>query len=204
MKYLFIAIVVIVVGLTIFIGVGGEDYSLYIEETEQLRSRKDRNFKSTEDSPLLPEDKDSFQGLDYYEVKPEFRITARLVKNQSMERLVLGSSTGEYLTYIKYGYAEFELDGKEQKLLLLQSTGRDSSNQLFLPFSDETSAVETYGGGRYLDLDYDPSSKKIILDFNKAYSPYCAYNENYSCAIPPPENHMMVAIPAGEKNYTKK
>jgi len=203
MKYFFIAIVLAVIGLTIYLGVGEEDHTLYIQEITDLRNRKDRNFKNEQDSPLLPVDKETFTGLNYYEVDPEFRVMARLQKNERMERLTVGASTGENLIYLKYGYAEFQLEGTNHRMLLLQETGANSSPRLFLPFSDETSALETYGGGRYLDLDFDPRSKKITLDFNRAYAPYCAYNENYTCAIPPSENHLTIAILAGEKNWVK-
>jgi uncharacterized protein (DUF1684 family) len=73
--------------------------------------------------------------------------------------------------------------------------------KLFLAFGDETSARETYGAGRYLDVQKVPGSKTITLDFNKAYNPYCAYNETFSCPLPPQENLLQVAIKAGEQTY---
>jgi hypothetical protein len=199
MKYFFLAIVIGVVGLTIYFAFQEEDHTLYINEIEQLRERKDRNFKM-EDSPIPEPDRTSFTGLQYYPVDPDFRVMAKLEKNSTLERVQLPSSTGQDLIYLVYGKAVFKLNGERYSLILLQETGQGSSSRLFLPFSDETSARETYGGGRYLDLDFDPRSTRVTIDFNKAYFPYCAYKELYTCAIPPPQNNLPVPIKAGEKN----
>jgi uncharacterized protein (DUF1684 family) len=115
---------------------------------------------------------------------------------------VLTTSTGEEERYLDYAWAIFDLDGTEHRLLVLEIMSMGPNRgKLFLAFADETSARETYGGGRYLDLKKIPAATTIELDFNKAYNPYCAYNENYSCPLPPPENLLKVAILAGEKSY---
>lgn len=104
--------------------------------------------------------------------------------------------------HTEYAYAEFELDGIKNKLLILEI--RDMGpyrGTLFLAFADKTSAVETYGAGRYLDVKKVPGATSVTLDFNEAYNPYCAYNDWYSCPFPPKENILEVAIQAGEKTY---
>jgi uncharacterized protein (DUF1684 family) len=115
---------------------------------------------------------------------------------------VLQTSTGEQARYLDYAWASFELQGKKCKLLILEVMDMGPNRgKLFLAFADETSAKETYGGGRYMDLKKVPAAASIELDFNKAYNPYCAYNENYSCPLPPRENLLRIAVRAGEKSF---
>src|SRR5690606_16153988 len=109
-------------------------------------------------------------------------------------------------SFLEYAFAEFDFDNRKNRLLILEVIDMGpTKGTLFLAFGDKTSAAETYGAGRYLDLKKVPKgSKTITLDFNKAYNPYCAYSDNYSCPFPPPENLLEVAINAGEKVYEKK
>jgi uncharacterized protein (DUF1684 family) len=110
---------------------------------------------------------------------------------------------GEAEYFIKYGYATFKLKDKSHKLLLLlQLNNEDEKDKLFLPFTDKTNGFETYGGGRYLDLDLEKDDQ-LIIDFNFAYNPFCAYNDNYTCPVPPAENQLDIEIKAGEKEYVK-
>jgi uncharacterized protein (DUF1684 family) len=117
------------------------------------------------------------------------------------------TTTSRLAKYVKYGEATFKLDGKEDQLNIYQSLSLREKpaykDYLFLPFTDETSGKESYSGGRYIDLTI-PKGNKIIIDFNKAYNPYCAYNHKYSCPIPPKGNHLNIAIKAGVKRYQKK
>jgi uncharacterized protein (DUF1684 family) len=145
---------------------------------------------------------DSIKALDYFQPDLTFRVMASLEPVQQKQVRVLQTSTGEQERYLDYAWASFELQGKECKLLILEVMDMGPNRgKLFLAFADETSANETYGGGRYLDLKKVPAATSIELDFNKAYNPYCAYNENYSCPLPPRENLLNVAIRAGEKAY---
>ena len=115
---------------------------------------------------------------------------------------MLGTSDGKEEHYLEYAYADFKLHGKAQRLLILELMDMGPNRgKLFLAFADETSANETYGAGRYLDVTRTSGSNTITLDFNKAYNPYCAYNDEFSCPFPPKENLLTVAIMAGEKNY---
>ena len=116
------------------------------------------------------------------------------------------TTTGRESTEVVYGIAKFTLNGKDHELEIYQSpeliTQAEYEDYLFLPFTDNTNGEETYGGGRYLDLRI-PKGNKIILNFNKAYNPYCAYNTNYSCPITPRENYLDIEIKAGVMIYKK-
>ena len=123
------------------------------------------------------------------------------------EKPFLMPTTTERLPeYVKYGEAHFKINGKQLKLNLYKSTKPYSEpgyeDYLFLPFTDLTSGDGSYGGGRFLDARI-PEGNTILLDFNKAYNPYCAYNSMYSCPIPPKENDLDIRIEAGVKDYKK-
>jgi uncharacterized protein (DUF1684 family) len=108
-------------------------------------------------------------------------------------------SLGAPESYQRWGTAEFELNGQPQKLTLLQKAG---DKQLFVPFTDPTNGQQTYGAGRYIDVPLPAAeANEIELDFNQAYSPYCAYNHEYSCPKPPAENRLTVPVAAGEQAY---
>lgn len=172
----------------------------YVEEVLQERRDKTNFMLHDEQSPLKPEQKKAFSGLNYFEPDPAYRIEARVEENKDKELLTLPTSDNKQKPFKKWGYAVFEMEGQEQRLLLLQPAYGPDMEGLFLPFSDATSADETYGAGRYLDLK-TPKKDKLVIDFNKAYNPYCAYTEGFSCPFPPKENILPVAIRAGEKTF---
>ena len=201
MKKFLPIIVVLVAGISVIYSLqGGESKEAYIERIQEERQRTEGFMRSNPESPFAP-DSIEFKGLDYYAPDPDYRVRARLTPIQSQKLLQMPTSTGEEEKYIRYAYADFDLNGQPQRLLLLQPF--DSQTMLFVPFADATSGEETYGGGRYLDLEMPPRTggKTIELDFNKAYNPYCAYNASFSCPLPPKENMLDVAIRAGEKAY---
>mgnify|MGYP006291317161 CR=1 FL=1 len=201
MKKFLPIIVVLVAGISVIYSLqGGETEEEYIERILEERQRTEGFMRSNRESPFAP-DSIAFKGLDYYTPNPDYKVRARLTPIQSQKLLQMPTSTGEEKKFIRYAYADFELNGQPQRLLLLQPF--DSQTMLFLPFTDATSGEETYGGGRYLDIEMPPrtGSKTIELDFNKAYNPYCAYNASFSCPLPPKENMLDVAITAGEKAY---
>jgi uncharacterized protein (DUF1684 family) len=138
--------------------------------------------------------------LNYYPVNEEFKILAKFTRIQRVQPIFIPTTTGESKKYIPYGYAEFELEGKPQKLLLYQDWEENNPNKLSLMFADNTSGDATYGGGRYLDVPKS-STNAITIDFNMAYNPFCHFNDEYSCPIPPSANLMTVTIEAGEKLY---
>lgn len=158
------------------------------------RAAKDEQFRTTEDSPIA--DKESFHGLHYFAPDLSYRIKANISPYMKDDKeVVVNYTDGTSEKYEKYGYANFKIGDQEQKLLLLKN-----ESIISVLFKDATSGKETYGGGRY--LDYPVSEIKnnvIILDFNKAYNPYCVYQESYACPVPPKENTLSVAILAGEQ-----
>ncbi len=151
-------------------------------------------MRYSEDSPFEGQ---AFDSLNYYPPDLTYRIVARFEAPENASIITLGTNDGKNEDYLTYGFAEFKLDGKSQRLRILENVEEE---KLFIPFGDETSAEETYGAGRYLDIEHH-GSRTIVLDFNRAYNPYCAYVDNFTCPLPPPENLLTVAIRAGEKTY---
>ncbi|TLV02345.1 DUF1684 domain-containing protein [Dyadobacter luticola] len=157
------------------------------------RAAKDEQFKTTKDSPI--KDKENFHGLHYFEPDLSFRVKANISPYMKDDKEVVVKYTdGTSEKYEKYGYANFTIGGQTQKLLLLKNEAI-----LSVLFKDATSGKQTYGGGRYLDYPLTAVKNNVImLDFNKAYNPYCVYQETYACPVPPAENTLTVPINAGE------
>ena len=125
-----------------------------------------------------------------------------MVPLQNRKMLELPMTDGSVERYLRHSFAEFELMGESVRLLLLQAADETDKRNFFLAFADDTSGRESYGGGRYLNLRQD-GQQSITIDFNLAYNPYCAYNPDFACPIPPKENILDIPIRAGEKNYDK-
>lgn len=180
--------------------IGGGSSDEYNARILQERQDKDRYMQTSEESPFA-DASEPFAGLKYYPPNEKFRIIATLRRVEEKKVRVLATSDAGEERYLEYAWAEFDLDDRKNKLLILEIMEGADKGSLFLAFGDQTSANDTYGAGRYLDVRKVPGSATVELDFNKAYNPYCAYNESYSCPFPPPENLLGVAIRAGEKNY---
>jgi uncharacterized protein len=171
-----------------------EDIS-YMTGIENFRSDKDASMKTSKESPI--EDKANFKGLHYYYADPKFKVKAELDRFKSGQKFTVSMSGGTTEEYEPFGNATFEIDGQKCALKLFKSEG----NLLFIPFKDKTNGTETYGGGRYLDVDMSAiNGTQIDLDFNKCYLPFCAYNHSFTCPVPPVENTLQIAVKAGEKN----
>ena len=180
---------------------GGKSPEEYAKEIQFERKEKDLFMMSGEDSPFKGS-KEVFQGLKYFPPDLRYSINAALVPIQNKKMIILPTSDGKEKKYLEHAYAEFELDGITNKLLILEMTEIGPyRGTLYLAFADKTSANETYGAGRYLEVKKVPGASSVLLDFNKAYNPYCAYSDNFSCPFPPGENVLQVAIRAGEKSY---
>lgn len=158
---------------------------------------------------LNQEEIDHFEGLAYFEVDSTYRKTAAFTKNKG-KRFKMPTSTEREPIYRRYGFVDFLVDGKSQRLTVYQNIAlkkqKEYKKHLFIPFRDATSGIESYGGGRYLDVQI-PSGKTLIVDFNQVYNPYCVYSHRYSCPIPPEENTLTVPFRAGEKvpvGYSKE
>ncbi len=176
---------------------------------QELSSREyqqilDKEYGDKEESPLTEEDFKTFKGLDFYPINEKFIVEASFVRTPD-EKVFKMKTTGiRTPDYVKYGELIFTLDGKEFKLNLYQNIDlikkEGFADHLFLPFSDLTCGKESYIGGRYIDMRI-PKWKTVVIDFNKAYNPYCAYNHKYSCPIVPLENDLDIAIRAGVKKF---
>ena len=201
-KNIVILLVVVIVAITMFYSFqGSQDDTAYVIETEKEREEKDRFMRSSPESPFAKSE-DVYNGLKYYPPDIRYRIIATLIPVEQKKPVILTTNDGKEQHYVEYAYAEFKLGGVLNKLLILEIAGMDPfAGKLFLAFGDETSAGQTYGAGRYLDVIKTPGSSTIKLDFNLAYNPYCAYDNSYSCPLPPRENILSIPIEAGEKNY---
>lgn len=205
MKKIFpVAVIIIIIVVIMYSLQGGESREDYVERIQEEREKTERFLQGSEESPFAP-DSIPFEGLQHYPVDPNYRVKARLEPIQQQKLLTLPTTTGQEEKYIRYGYAEFNLNGKVNRLLVLQPLESEEPQQLFIAFADETSGEETYGGGRYLNVEMPARAgqKTLELDFNLAYNPYCAYNPTYSCPLPPKENVLTIPIRAGEKIYGK-
>ncbi len=169
-------------------------------EINIFRAEKDSHFGSDPDSPIPREERSRFKGLKYFPPSPAYRVKARLVRLERPDIIAMTTSKGTTQPYLGHGVFNFELEGKKLRLHCYKAAGDPHDRSLFTPFTDETSGKETYGSGRYLDIE-DTEGDDYVLDFNLAYNPYCAYSENYVCPFPPRENRLPVRVPAGEKNY---
>ncbi len=171
-----------------------------LKESHDYQINLISEYSNPETSPLQGAELDSFQGITFFPVDKKYILEARFtpIKNDSI--IEFNTSAGRIRKYKKYGTLDFRIDKMPQKLIVYQSYPimENYPDHLFLPFYDLTNGVETYGGGRYLDLNTsDIKGRKVLLNFNKSYNPYCAYSKKYSCPIPPIENTMDIAIMAG-------
>lgn len=178
----------------------------YINSVKKIRTDRDREYRDTKQSPLEPGDIDGFKGLSYFKAAPGYRVQARFVRTPDEKKFGMPTTTGQTRVYLKYGELKFVIAGRAQTLGVYQSESLSKTekykNYLLVPFTDLTNGKETYGGGRYIDFAI-PTSEAVVLDFNLAYNPSCAYNARYSCPIPPRQNHLDIKIKAGEKAYRK-
>lgn len=180
----------------------------YKDEIKLFQYELNTEYADASKSPLTKEDLKTFKALDFFEINEKYKVTAQLEYTPNSPVFELKTTTDRLPLYRKYAIATFVLDGKEHQLNIYQSQDLMNSleykNYLFLPFNDTTNGKSTYGGGRFMDLEIPSTeSNTIIIDFNKAYNPYCAYNHIYSCPIPPKENTLNIAIEAGVKAYKK-
>lgn len=166
-----------------------------MNELQTFREQKDDFFATYPESPLTHEQRHHFAGLDYFPESEDLRFLVELEEFPEKERIMMQTSTGDVQPYLRYGRFKFTVDGYEAELTVYYD-----DHGFFLPFSDALAGEETYPAGRYLEPDRLPDGK-LLIDFNLAYNPYCAYNELYSCPLPPAENRLAIPIRAGEKIF---
>lgn len=160
-------------------------------------ARRDSLF-ATDASPLLPAARAAFSGLPYFPYDTALVVRAAFVPAVRADTGRFPTSTGELRPMVTAGQLVFQAGGAERRLVAYHPLEEAGPGRLFVPFRDATSGRETYGGGRYLDLDVDPAGR-YTLDLNQAYHPYCVYAEAFSCPLPPPENTMELRVTAGER-----
>ncbi|TVZ15638.1 DUF1684 domain-containing protein [Maribacter sp. MAR_2009_72] len=174
----------------------------YNQSVLDFQQHLNEEYKNPDESPLDKKDLKWFKGHDFFPINEKYRVVAKFTKIMNPTPFLMKTTTSRLSMYEVYGVANFELDGKEYQLNVYQNhklrETEEYKNYLFLPFTDLTNGDQTYGGGRFIDLEI-PEEETIVIDFNKAYNPYCAYSSNYSCPIPPKENDLDIHITAGIK-----
>jgi uncharacterized protein (DUF1684 family) len=152
------------------------------------------------ESPIPVPERAAFEGLSYYPIDPAYRLPALLKEDKSGPPLTIELQTSANVPrkMRRVGTLAFTLQGLPYTLLAFNDIDAADLKRLFVPFGDLTSGRETYGGGRYIELDRTPTGF-YDLDFNRAYHPYCLYNPSFECPVPPRENRLLVAVLAGEK-----
>lgn len=167
------------------------------------------DYKDASKSPLKKKDLKNFKGLDFFPVDSSYIVIATLSRTPDAPVFKMPTTTDRKPLYRQYGIVSFNLKGKEFQLSLYQSQDEIDDpvykDYLFLPFTDDTSGEESYGGGRYMDVFISAITEDdtIVLNFNNTYNPYCAYNDKYSCPITPRKNHLDIEIRAGVKDFKK-
>ena len=175
----------------------------------RFRREKDELFRTHPQSPVEPDERAAFQGLRYFEHDPSYRVVARFEPGDGTELVIeTGGSDGD-VRYRRGGRLVFQLAGRECHLTVFSLV--QYAGGLFVPFRDTTSGRATYGGGRYLFdtakntdglvLEVRAGSPEVTLDFNYAYNASCAYSPRWACPLAPPENHLQVAVQAGERSF---
>ena len=166
-------------------------------DIDDFRKQKDEFFAQGHGSPLEHDQQHDFSGLDYFPENPSLRFEVDPERFDNPEEVRMMTSTGDIAEFRRWGQVRFSVDGQIAELALYQDIHQ---GHLFIPFTDATSGTDTYGAGRYLDPVLLEDGR-VSVDLNYAYNPYCAYNDHWSCPIPPAENHLAVPIHAGEKNF---
>lgn len=175
------------------------------EDILAFQNRLNNEFQDPDHSPLIKKDRQTFKGHTFYPIDLAYRLKANFTRTPDEKPFKMAATRGEAMSFVKYGEIRFVINGAEQKLNVYQNLDpakkAENKTYLFLPFKDLTNSVETYGGGRFIDL-LIPDGDTVIVDFNKAYNPYCVYNDRYACPVTPVENTLNIEIKAGVKGPT--
>ncbi len=194
------------ISVTLIFSSCGKDYTpeelKYIKKIEKSRAEKDSLFKNDPTSPFNYKGKVEFHPLNYFDVDPDFVLESKLYEYEDKDTVVIFGTKGEERSSVRYGYLKLNYKGTKFKLNVYETIYQDTLKYYSIWFTDETTNDETYGVGRYMDFELKNDPDHIYyIDFNTAYNPYCAYTSTYSCAIPTKEDHIAIAIKAGEKKF---
>ncbi len=174
----------------------------YEKMVKKTRKEQEKSFVKREKKA---NPKGKFDYFHYFDIDQKYRVKAHVQRTPDSEPFKMPTSTSRMAEYKKFAVLTFVIDDKSLNLSVYQSMrlldNPEYKNYLFLPFKDLTCGDETYGGGRFLEMNEAVVGDSLTLDFNVCYNPYCAYSDRYSCPIPPEENHLDVRIPAGVKGW---
>lgn len=174
----------------------------YIFEIEKERLEKDVYMRDNANSPFNYKSKIEFHPLKYFDVDPAWVFNSKLFEYESKDTVSVFGTKGEERKAVRYGYVKINYENQDININVYQSKSRSGATYYSIWFTDKTTNKETYGVGRYLDFELvDDPDYEYTLDFNKAYSPYCSYSPEYSCAIPTKEDYIDIPITAGEKKF---
>lgn len=168
-----------------------------MSDLDAFRRAKDEWMATDAQSPLTATQRPRFTHLAYFEETPALVFAVVPEPFGRADLVELQTSSGDVATFERWARIRFAVDGHETALTVYR---QPADGHLFLPFVDASAGSESYGAGRYLEL-HDLDDGRLLIDFNYAYNPYCAYNEGFSCPLPPAENRLAVAIRAGERNF---
>jgi uncharacterized protein (DUF1684 family) len=196
MKRIFFVLFFIYAALPVF----AQTDTATINDTKRFQDELTAEYQNSSTSPLSAKAKKTFKGIYFFPFAEKYVVDAKFVRTPGEKPFQMTTSSGMRKTYVKYAEVFFKLDEKEYKLNVYQSQdllqSAEYRDYLFIPFTDATSGNETYEGGRYIDLNI-PKGDHILINFNKAYHPYCAYTDGYNCPIPPAENTLPLKVEAG-------
>lgn len=183
------------------------DSAKLVKEIRTFQQELNKEYKDKYESPLKQADLRKFEHHDFYPINIDYVVVAELTPTSNSKFIPMTATGAIVREYRTYAIASFQLQGQAYSLPIYQSKSLMSTPEyedyLFLPFTDLTTGDESYGGGRYLDLRIPKEGTTLIINFNLAYNPYCAYNEKYSCPLVPKTNDLPVAIRAGVKLSAK-
>lgn len=195
--------------LILMISCNSKDKRPLVGETA-YQKKLNAQFKDASKSPLKKKDLKNFKGLDFFPVDSSFVVTAKLTRTPDSPFFEMATTDDRRPLYREFGTVSFNLKGQAFSLTVYQSQEEMQDprykDYLFLPFTDDTSGEESYGGGRYMNLFLSKiqPDETIVLDFNNTYNPYCVYNDKYSCPLVPRKNYMDIAVKAGIKDFKKE
>ncbi len=178
-----------------------------VQGNSDFQKEMNAKFKDASKSPLTKRDLKKFEGLAFFKLDEKYKVVAKLIKTPNAPSFNFPTTTDRVAVYEKYGVVSFAIDGENFELAIYKDENPELmyKDNLFLPFFDETNGKTSYEGGRFIDVlitDVNTNGT-IVIDFNEAYNPYCAYSDRYSCPITPRDNYLNTAIKAGVMAYKK-
>lgn len=175
-----------------------------VQDILNYQEERNEEFRNPETSPLPDRYRKNFEGLTFFAPDTNYIVVARFERTPNAVPFMMPTTTSRKTEEVLFGIATFSLNGAEHQLEVFQTLDlvneEGYEDYLFLPFSDLTNGNQTYGGGRYLDLKI-PDGDTLVIDFNRAYNPYCVYNKKYSCPLVPRQNFMNTKVVAGVQDF---